>query len=179
MEIVAGTDLLALGQGPLVRNQKLRFGRLCKGERKYCTLVRVIPDRGSSAVRLHDFLYDSETQAHAGSFDTPASPKPFEYPLLLVDWNSRTLVGNVHATVRQHFYRHLLPHWRVGNRILDEISDRVLDRVSISLYVDGLIGSCESKNPAPFDDPRRQCSNNRSGRGLKIHRFRRVERNRV
>ena len=119
MEIVAGTDLLALGQGPLVRNQKLRFGRLCKGERKYCTLVRVIPDRGSSAVRLHDFLYDSETQAHAGSFDTPASPKPFEYPLLLLDWNSGTAVGNVDATVRTHLNCHLLAQRRVGHGILD------------------------------------------------------------
>jgi hypothetical protein len=130
-------------------------------------------------VRLHDLLYDGETQSDAGSVDTPPSPKPFEYPLPLVDWNSGTAVDNVYETVREHLYRHLFAQWRVGNGILDKVSDRVLDGVSISLYVDRLIGPCQSEKPAPLDDPRRQCSNNGSGRGFKIHRFRRVERNGV
>ena len=94
-----------------MREQKLQFGRLCKGERKYCTPVRVIPDHGTTTMRLHDLLYDGETQSDTGSIDTPASPKPFEYSLLYVDWHSGAAVGNIHATVRQHLYRHLFAQW--------------------------------------------------------------------
>jgi hypothetical protein len=144
---------------------------LCEGERKNCTVVRVISDRGSTAVRLHDLLYHGETQAHTGSFGTFASPKPFEYPLLLVDWNSWTVVGNVHATGREHLHRHLLTQRRVGNGILDKVPDRVLDRVSVALHLDRLIGHCQGKSPAAFDDPGRQCGDNRSRGTLKIHRF--------
>src|SRR6516164_7454745 len=94
-----GTDLPIRLRVPVVRRQELRSGGLCEGERKDCPLVQVISDRGGTAVRLHDLLYDSETQPHAGGFDTRVSPEPFEYALLLVDWNSWTVVGNVHATV--------------------------------------------------------------------------------
>src|SRR5215471_6699794 len=100
-------------------NRKLRSGRLSEGKHKNCTLVSVISDRDSTAVRLHDLLHDGETQSDTSSFDTPASPKPFEYPLLLLDWNSGTTVGNVDATVRAHLNCHVLAQRRVGYGILD------------------------------------------------------------
>ena len=94
-----------------MREQKLQFGRLCKGERKYCTPVRVISDHGTTTMRLYNLLYDGETQSDTGSIDIPSSPKPFEYSLLYVDWHSGAAVGNIHATVRQHLYRHLFAQW--------------------------------------------------------------------
>jgi hypothetical protein len=74
---------------------------------KNCTPARVISERDSTAVRLHDLFYDSKTPAYVGGLHTPAPPKPFKYPLPLVDWNSWTVVGNVHAAVREHLHCHL------------------------------------------------------------------------
>jgi hypothetical protein len=82
-------------------------------------------------VRLHDLPHDGETQAHTGSFDAPAPSKSFKCPLLLVDRNPGTVIGNIHATAREHLHRHLFARRRMGNGIFDKVSDRVLDRVSV------------------------------------------------
>ena len=105
---------------------------MCEGERKNYTLARVISDLDGASVRLHDLFHDGETQTYTSRLDIPASPEPFEYPLALVDWNPRTMIGNAHTAGRQHLNGYLFAARRMGDGIFDKVPDRVLDRVSIS-----------------------------------------------
>jgi hypothetical protein len=68
------------------------------------------------------------TMARPGPRSVVSTPLPLpnrsNIRLLLVDWNSRTVVGNVHATVRQYLDCHLFVRRRMGNGIFDEVSKR-------------------------------------------------------
>ena len=88
-------------------------------------------------------------ETYTVSLDIPASPEPVKYPLALVDGNSRTMVGNIHAPIREHLHRHLFAQGRMGNRIFDKVSDCVFDRVSVSVHTDRSVESQPAKRSAP------------------------------
>ncbi len=131
-------------------------------------------------VRLHDLRDDREAETGPGGARPLATPEPFENVTALVS-----------AGFRVHGPRCLRCHWPrsptvtsvpgsgVSNRILDQISDRVADRVSVPSYDDRLVVAMEGDRFVLRQRPGRHACDDIGGHVVQVDAIGDIESNRI
>src|SRR6516164_2363931 len=92
-------------------------------------------------MRSHDLADDGEAEAGAFLLFAPAAPEPFENVRSILWRHTTAAIGhfNPASTVDRH--GHFGSSWRVNDRVLDQISQRIFERVSVRFHVHWPLGS--------------------------------------
>src|SRR5215467_3115788 len=112
-------------------------------------------------MRSHDFADDGEAEAGPFLLFARATPEPFENVLPILPWHAAATIGHLDpaATIDRH--GHFRSRRGVNDRVLNQISQRILERVSVCFYVDWSLGSDERNGLTLGDGPRRHRGHNR------------------
>src|SRR6266436_10175657 len=94
-------------------------------------------DLDVAAMRFHDLRDDGEPQPGAVCGRRPAPPEALEDPLAVFAGHARSVVADVDAAVGARADRDFGVWWRVDDRILDQVADRVVDGIGVAADDDG------------------------------------------
>src|SRR5262245_35964281 len=112
-------------------------------------------------MRSHDFVDDGEAEAGALLLFAPAAPEPLENVLTILPRHAAAAIGHLDpaATIDRH--GHFRSRRRVNDRVLNQISQRIFERVTVCFYVDWPLASDEGNGLLLGDGPRRHRGHNR------------------
>src|SRR5262249_9502751 len=105
-------------------------------------------------MRSHGFADDGETQAGAFVSLPRAAPEPFENVLAILSRHASAVISHFNPTSADR-HGHLRSIRRVQDGVLDEISEGIFERVSVSVDLHRLPGADKSKGPVLSDRPGR------------------------
>src|SRR5262245_63445573 len=104
-------------------------------------------------MRPHDLADDGEAEAGAFLLFAPAAPEPFENVLSILRWHAAAAIGHFYPAPAIDRHGHFRSSRRVNDRVLDQISQRILERVSVCFHVHGPLGSDERDGLTLGDGP--------------------------
>src|SRR5215472_16542025 len=94
-------------------------------------------------MRAHDFVDDGEAEAGAFLLFTRAAPEPLEDALAIPPRHAATAIGHFDAGGAIDRYSHFRSSRRVSDRVLDQVPQLILERVSVGFHVHRPLGSGE------------------------------------
>src|SRR5262249_31273170 len=106
-------------------------------------------------MRSHDFADDSEAEAGAFLLFAPAAPEPLENVLTILPRHAAAAISHFDPAGAVDRHGHFRSSWRVNDRVLKQISQRIFERVSVCFHVHGPLGSDERNGLTLGDGPRR------------------------
>src|SRR5262249_42055066 len=120
----------------------------------------IVCDADTATMRSHDFVDDGEAEAGAFLLFARAAPEPFENVLSMLWRHAATAIGhfNPAGTIDRH--GHFRSCRRVSERVLDQISQRVFERVGVCFNVHWPLGSGERNGFTLGDGPGRYLGHN-------------------
>jgi len=83
-------------------------------------------------MQLGNLRHDGEIQTRAGRFDRASAPKSLKDTFPIFAQHTGSLVRHDNRAVSRNADRHLRPRRRMRNGVLDEIAQRIADRVGIA-----------------------------------------------
>src|SRR5262245_28460114 len=95
---------------------------------------RIVCDAHTATMRSHGFADDSETKAGAFVPFPGAAPEPFENVLAILRRHAVAVISHFNPTAIDRD-GHLRSVWRVQDRVLDQISEGIFERVSVSVHL--------------------------------------------
>src|SRR5499427_9945003 len=104
-------------------------------------------------MRAHDFVDDGEAEAGAFLLFTRAAPEPLEDILAIPPRHAATAIGHFDAAGTIDRHGHFRSSRRVSDRVLNQISQRVFDGVSVCFYVHWPLGSGKCNRLTLGDGP--------------------------
>src|SRR5262249_8947729 len=94
-------------------------------------------------MRSHDFADDGEAEAGAFLLFARAAPEPLETALPILWRHAAAAIGHFDAAGTIDRQGHFRPSRRVSDRVFDQISQRIFERVSVCFDVHWPLGSGE------------------------------------
>src|SRR5262245_54006025 len=122
--------------------------------------ARIVCDAHTATVRSHGFADDSETKAGAFVPLPGAAPEPFENVLAILWRHAAAVISHFNPTRAFDCDGHLRSIRGVQDGVLDQISERIFERVSVSVDLHRLLGADKCNGPLLSDRPRRHRSHN-------------------
>jgi hypothetical protein len=86
-------------------------------------------------MRSHDFADDGEAEAGPFLLFARATPEPFENVLPILPWHAAAAIGHLDPAGTMDRHGHFRSRRRVNDRVLNQISQRILERVSVCFHV--------------------------------------------
>src|SRR5215813_938091 len=111
-------------------------------------------------MRPHGFADDGETQAGAFASLPRAAPEPFENVLAMLSRHAAAVISHFNPTSAIDHHGHLRSIRRVQDGVLDQISEGIFERVSVSVDLYRLLGADKGNGPLLSDRPGRHRSHN-------------------
>src|SRR6516164_7227775 len=114
-----------------------------KAEREHHPAAGIVVHRDGALMCLHDLGDDRKAETRpAGTFSL-AAPEPFEHVTPLIPRDAGATVRDAHGTIGRRRDHYLAPGSGVSNRVLDQISDRIANRVSVPSHDDRRVVTIE------------------------------------
>src|SRR5262249_41086301 len=132
-----------------------------KGGGKGAPRVGIVCDADTAAMRSHDLADDGEAEAGAFLLFAPAAPEPFENVLSILWRHAAAAIGHFNPTGTIDLHGHFRSSRRVNDRVLNQISQCILERVSVCFHVHWPLGFDERNCLLLRDGPGRHRSHNR------------------
>src|SRR5207247_1091156 len=98
-------------------------------------------DADAAAMRSHDFADDGKAEAGALLLFPRAAPKPLEDALSILPRHAAAAIGHVDPAGTIDRHGHFRSSRRVSDRVLDQISQRIFERVNVCFDVHWPLGS--------------------------------------
>src|SRR5262249_890971 len=114
-----------------------------KAEREHHPAARMVVYRDGALMRLHDLRDNREAETGTAGALSFATPEPLEHVTPLISRDTGSMVRDAHAAIGRRRDQNLAPGGSVSNRILDQISDRIANRVSVPSHDDRLVVAIE------------------------------------
>jgi len=92
-------------------------------------------------MRLHDFFDDRKPEPGAGAARLPATPEAVEQMRPILEARAPATIGDADAAVRRELHSHLRVRRCKCNRILEQVAQRVLDRVPVPSNMNRVISA--------------------------------------
>src|SRR5262249_24645776 len=142
----------------LASHLRLSHVRRWKREREHGASARIVCDAHTAAMRSHGFPDNGEAQAGAFVSLPRAAPEPFENVLAIISRDAAAVISHFNSTSAIDRHGHLRSIRRVQDGVLDQISERIFERVSVSVDLHRLLGADKCNRPVLSDRPRRHRS---------------------
>src|SRR5262249_60822290 len=105
-------------------------------------------------MRAHNFADDGKAEAGALLLFARAAPEPLENVLSIPPRHATAAIGHVDPAGTIDRHDHFRSSRRVNDRVLDQISQRILERVSVCFDVHWPLGFRRTQWPCPVRWPR-------------------------
>src|SRR5262249_2694986 len=125
-----------------------------KQQREQSPASGVVQHRYVTAMSPHGFFDDGEAETGTFLLWLFAAPESIKYPLAVLCRDATAVVCNSQPGVGINGAGDLSSHRRVQHAVLDEVPDRVCDRVAVRVCQNGLLGADKSDRAFPGDGPR-------------------------
>jgi hypothetical protein len=102
-----------------------------KAECEHHPAARIVVHRDGALMRLHDLSDDRKAETSAAGALSLATPESLEHVTPLVSRDPGSTVRDAHAAIGGCGDHYLAPGNGVSNRVLDQISDCIANRVSV------------------------------------------------
>jgi len=102
-----------------------------KAKREHRSATRVVAKSYGALMSPHDLHYDGKSQTRPRGVATGATPEPFEKMCSVRGGNPRPTVSHADGGICAYADRDFTAWRRMGDRILDEISDCVTDCIEV------------------------------------------------
>src|SRR5262249_20796343 len=132
--------------------------RRWKREREHGAAVRIVGDAHTAAMCPHGFADDGETQASAFASLRRAAPESFKNVVAILSRHAAAVISHFNPTSAIDGHGHLRSIRRVQDGVLDQISERIFERVSVSVDLHRLLGADKCNRPVLSDRPGRHRS---------------------
>src|SRR5262249_40097243 len=93
---------------------------------------RIVRDRNRPPVRLHDLLDNRQAEPGTLELRSPSAPKSIEYAFSIAGRNAWSSICYAHDSLWVNPHQHLSFNRRMTNRILNQIPERIGDRMCVS-----------------------------------------------
>ena len=104
---------------------------------------RSVRDRNRSPVRSHGLPDNRQTESRALKLRSPSAPKTIEYAFSICGWDARSSIGYAYGSFWINPHKNFRPGGRMNNRIFNQVSNRIGDRVRVSFGMYWNVGPLE------------------------------------